>query len=203
MKNKCTSIFLFIFFINAFLCINTKATDKICYQGNDMITIRYCGSYYGVDIYGNDMTKLNFIIPWLEKISKIYELNFELIIYDDLNLSLNELIIKNTETNEYELSQNFHVGDVQGLFGEYQQKWNRIVISSNLNDTIFQFTLIHELGHYIDSMQDLSKNLTKEQVEILRKLTELYQTGKNYEKENYTKNEAFAEMFLMQQVGIL
>lgn len=219
IKKYINLCLLFFLLINVFCFINTYATDKICYENyadiNNITSIKYVGNFYGVDIYGNDIDKVNLAIPWIEKISKDFDLDCELILYDDSKFSLNRLIIENTQlipqnynlspiqSVKYEFSNNYFLGNLQGLSGEYNNRYKRIIVSSNLSDMYFQFTVIHEIGHYLDDVNNLSINLTDEQIEKIRQLTIMYNTGKSSDKLFYTRNEAFAEMFLLQQIGVL
>ncbi len=74
---------------------------------------------------------------------------------------------------------------------------NTIVISDKLEEEKMENTLIHEFGHYIDSLYSVSENLSDRDIEKIGDLTSLYSPNNNKEHIMENKREAFAESFYL------
>lgn len=159
------------------------------------VAIAYTGRFYGVDIYCNDSHKLDLMIPWLELLSSVYSTDgMVLVVYDDSRFSLNRLCIWDEEKQAYILSRNFCFGQLGGLYGEYNADHDYAVISQNLDDQQFQFTVGHEMGHHVNFVYGYPSNdLTYEEIEVIRQTSIMWPMGKNTEPICFSAEEAFAE----------
>lgn len=187
--------------------MQTNAAEKPYTFFDDSIkkpsNIWYVGNFNGVDFYGVSLEQLNALLPWVQVVQQRYNIDgLSIIVSNNNSIEISDVIA--FDQSQYYMSQNLCLDSMLDSMGEYRPNGDIVVLRSDADIVHLQLAMLHEIGHHIDYINGRpSDSIDAKQLEAIRIWSSALGTPCISTVERFTTLEAFAEMFALQQVGVL